>query len=96
MQCYDIMNITVYYIITILIVTFILIKTFGYHCCLDIDECSDNNGGCDHNCVNRAGSYHCTCDNGYDLVNTTKCVGELHLVLLFNATNNYCFPVCGK
>ncbi|XP_078571570.1 uncharacterized protein LOC144859154 [Branchiostoma floridae x Branchiostoma japonicum] len=32
---------------------------------LDINECSSNNGGCDHNCENTVGSYDCTCRDGY-------------------------------
>ncbi|XP_068682562.1 uncharacterized protein [Montipora foliosa] len=35
--------------------------------CSDIDECDDNNGGCDHNCVNTPGSSVCTCNSGYFL-----------------------------
>jgi hypothetical protein len=27
--------------------------------CVDIDECEDNNGGCDHVCVNKPGTYTC-------------------------------------
>ena len=27
--------------------------------CVDIDECSDNNGGCEHNCVNKPGTFQC-------------------------------------
>ena len=42
----------------------------------DVDECTDGNGGCQHTCVNTAGSYYCSCDNGYDLVNFTNCTGE--------------------
>ena len=45
----------------------------------DINECLDGNGGCEHNCTNTDGSYLCSCRNGYDLVDFTKCVGmSLH------------------
>jgi hypothetical protein len=27
--------------------------------CVDIDECEENNGGCDHVCVNKPGTYTC-------------------------------------
>ena len=32
----------------------------------DIDECRDANR-CQHRCVNIVGSYHCTCETGYQL-----------------------------
>ena len=35
--------------------------------CSDIDECTVGNGGCQHNCDNTAGSYHCYCRAGYTL-----------------------------
>jgi hypothetical protein len=36
--------------------------------CADIDECSENNGGCDHRCFNTPGSYLCSCQAGYKKV----------------------------
>ena len=36
-------------------------------CCIDINECNTNNGGCEHFCTNTIGSYDCTCRVGYDL-----------------------------
>ncbi|KAG9485101.1 hypothetical protein GDO78_008281 [Eleutherodactylus coqui] len=33
----------------------------------DKDECSKENGGCQHECVNTLGSYVCQCKNGYTL-----------------------------
>ncbi|KAG5673535.1 hypothetical protein PVAND_003575 [Polypedilum vanderplanki] len=33
----------------------------------DIDECSENNGGCQHECRNTLGSYQCFCHNGFTL-----------------------------
>ena len=43
---------------------------------LDIDECSKNGGPCDENadCLNNAGSYTCTCKDGFT-GNGTVCVG---------------------
>ena len=33
----------------------------------DIDECAVGNGGCDHICVNKPGSFECQCKDGYEL-----------------------------
>ena len=46
--------------------------------CVDINECSSDNahGGCQHFCYNTAGSYYCTCVNGYELSSNGKtCIG---------------------
>ncbi|XP_019631414.1 PREDICTED: cartilage oligomeric matrix protein-like [Branchiostoma belcheri] len=37
------------------------------------DECSSNNGGCEHNCHNTAGSYTCACQPGYQLSGSIYC-----------------------
>uniref|UniRef100_A0A672LJJ8 EGF-like domain-containing protein n=1 Tax=Sinocyclocheilus grahami TaxID=75366 RepID=A0A672LJJ8_SINGR len=31
------------------------------------DECSKDNGGCQHECINTIGSYVCQCRNGFIL-----------------------------
>ena len=41
----------------------------------DIDECSTNNGGCEHNCQNTIGSFKCSCRSGYVLHGSTACKG---------------------
>ncbi len=33
----------------------------------DVDECTVDNGGCHHNCLNLIGSYTCSCNGGYVL-----------------------------
>ena len=35
--------------------------------CEDVDECFTRNGGCQHQCSNRIGSYECSCRSGYKL-----------------------------
>ena len=39
---------------------------------LDTNECALDKGGCDHECVNRGGSFHCECDQGYTLLSDNK------------------------
>ena len=34
---------------------------------IDIDECAVDNGGCDHICINKPGSFECQCKEGYAL-----------------------------
>ena len=43
---------------------------------LDINECSTNNGGCEHNCVNTIGSFTCSCNTGYSLTSGLHCSGK--------------------
>ena len=40
--------------------------------CVDMNECSI--AKCDTNCHNTEGSYHCSCNHGYQLVNQTMCL----------------------
>lgn len=35
--------------------------------CENINECSENNGGCDQICIDTQGSYACNCETGYNL-----------------------------
>ena len=44
---------------------------------IDIDDCSTNNGGCEHICNNRIASYDCECRNGYILgQDLHDCIGK--------------------
>lgn len=44
----------------------------------DVDECLENNGGCQHTCVNVMGSYECRCKEGFFLSdNQHTCIHRL-------------------
>ena len=49
---------------------------FTMDVCLDIDECMDEDHGCNQTCVNTPGSYYCNCDSGF---NATECEGT-HII----------------
>ena len=38
------------------------------HACIDINECLETNGHCSHTCYNTDGSYYCTCNDGFFLL----------------------------
>nr|XP_057905222.1 bone morphogenetic protein 1-like isoform X1 [Doryrhamphus excisus] len=42
-------------------------RGFKAHFFSDMDECSQENAGCQHECVNTMGSYSCQCRNGFKL-----------------------------
>lgn len=39
--------------------------------CVDIDECSEGNTGCEY-CQNTVGGFQCTCSDGFELNNDEK------------------------
>ncbi|CAD5125802.1 DgyrCDS14008 [Dimorphilus gyrociliatus] len=41
--------------------------------CQDIDECLENNGGCERLCINKLGGYTCDCGWGYQSSNEVEC-----------------------
>lgn len=45
----------------------------------DINECSNGNGGCNHDCINTAGSFHCRCYPGFEFKTSDKkiCQGRI-------------------
>ena len=50
---------------------------------LDIDECNSTNPRhrCDQICENIIGSYNCSCEKGFNLVNGSHCEGILTILL---------------
>ena len=54
----------------------LIMVTSTVHAYTDIDECLDNNGGCNHSCTNADGSFECSCDAGYFLSGDQRtCLG---------------------
>jgi len=47
-------------------------KGDGREECLDVNECLEYNGGCDHECVNTVGNFKCKCFEGYQLAPNKK------------------------
>ena len=48
--------------------------------CPDVDECSDENGGCSQICTNAEGSFLCECTTGYLLDSDgATCNGEYYM-----------------
>ncbi|XP_063690765.1 fibrillin-3-like isoform X2 [Bolinopsis microptera] len=42
--------------------------------CREIKNCEENNGGCDHVCIDlEAGKHECRCNPGYELIDDTRC-----------------------
>ncbi|KAK3754518.1 hypothetical protein QZH41_006877 [Actinostola sp. cb2023] len=59
----------------------------------DINECYDQNGGCQQECSNKRGSYECVCRKGYrrDTNDPTKCI-DINECKVHN--NGGCEQVC--
>ena len=58
---------------------------------LDIDECTENTNGCAQICTNNAGSFTCSCSQGYVLAsNDRNCIGRLYcnIVLYLEPNDN--------
>lgn len=54
------------------------------HLDADIDECSEDNGGCSQYCSNTFTSYLCNCDAGYSLELDHNCIGiVLNISIIF-------------
>ena len=43
---------------------------------VDFNECAVDNGGCEQKCTNTDGSYDCSCNEGYSLIDDRNCDGK--------------------
>nr|XP_040220896.2 fibrillin-2 isoform X3 [Anopheles coluzzii] len=64
--------------------------------CHDVDECADNNGGCEQTCINKPGSYECGCEPGLqiDTLNGHTCI-DVNECLLRNG-HGPCQDTCAN
>ena len=53
---------------------------------IDINECTINNGGCEHVCTNYVGNYTCSCNSGYALLHKKFCSGIIKIIINDNDT----------
>ncbi|TRY79920.1 hypothetical protein TCAL_16074 [Tigriopus californicus] len=62
--------------------------------CEDVDECSQDNGGCAHLCVNEQGGYTCGCRDGFQLDQSDNrtCLSLEHPA--YRSGSNQCFASC--
>ncbi|VDO46409.1 unnamed protein product, partial [Brugia timori] len=51
----------------------------------NIDECTDNNGGCKQLCINLPGSYQCSCKTGFLLIYDGKTCEDINECIANNA-----------
>ena len=62
---------------------------------LEINECSDENGGCSQICTNTAGSFYCGCYTGFELKSDgVNCIGEYHIKHTYKETYYVCTNAC--
>ena len=64
--------------------------------CVDIDECKASVAKCDTNCHNTEGSYHCSCNHGYQLVNETQCLDIDECLVQNGGCNTLCINTDGS
>ena len=60
-----------------------------------MNECDDNNGGCEGTCVNTVTSYECQCSGGYILASDGfSCEGKDSIIQLYayKELTYYCVP----
>ena len=71
-------------------------KWYGFNSIVDINECADENGGCEQLCSNTDGSYQCRCKLGYKLKNDKHyCNGkpQCNKLAKKDAKLEYCYNI---
>ena len=62
---------------------------------VDINECLENNAGCDHTCVNTPGSYYCQCGDEHELQDDMhSCQGNYYYVCFSIFAMQLLFQLC--
>lgn len=75
---------------------------------IDINECSNYNGGCEQYCTNTDGSFTCYCDPGFNQDGFFNCTGKEYIcehiekcilyvlfdLLLYMIINLFVYDIC--
>ncbi|XP_031551867.1 mucin-like protein isoform X2 [Actinia tenebrosa] len=64
--------------------------------CTDIDECDHNNGDCEQLCLNKPGSYECSCKIGYQLNADKKTCQDIDECVLASDCMHKCTNIPGS
>ncbi|XP_036407869.1 thrombomodulin-like [Megalops cyprinoides] len=56
---------------------YLLDQRGGVSLCIDIDECDYDGFECDHKCENTFGSFICSCETGFELIDGYRCVSRV-------------------
>eukprot|EP01127_Copromyxa_protea_P024450 TRINITY_DN962_c0_g2_i5.p1 TRINITY_DN962_c0_g2~~TRINITY_DN962_c0_g2_i5.p1 ORF type:complete len:3441 (+),score=511.54 TRINITY_DN962_c0_g2_i5:5-10327(+) len=66
--------------------------------CANINECLNENGGCEQGCEDENGSYHCYCDSGYVLTGAYACqnINECTNATICDVKNGDCKDTPGS
>ena len=64
---------------------------------VEVNECLDNNGGCDDTCTNTDGSFECSCPPGFRLASDERtCNGNNSTVLTLSQTELHSCIYCAE
>ena len=78
------------------VLALIAVTKFSYNIILlDINECDEGSHNCKHICTNTAGSFECSCNNGYRLDdNGRNCLGRYPAITGLHVINGDCSHYC--
>lgn len=64
--------------------------------CVEHEDCSVDNGGCEHDCITSGSFRFCSCREGYELLNETSCVDQNECSLGNGGCDQECINLLGS
>lgn len=62
--------------------------------CEDVDECTEVDGICHHNCINVWGSYQCTCQPGFTIARDNRTCTDIDECSEYRGRGRLCIGIC--
>ncbi|XP_037784060.1 fibrillin-2-like isoform X6 [Penaeus monodon] len=62
--------------------------------CEDVDECTEVEGICHHDCINVWGSYQCTCRPGFTIARDNRTCTDIDECLEYRGRGRLCIGIC--